>query len=358
MHKDFARWYSAASIDTSPEDLDVAWSNVEALLKDLDETTAIELVRQAYRLPSRTDSIWESSGPSSSSKDLEFERALLAASALAASLGTASAASDVAALACLSRHAATLDAPVIIELPSESERYLELRSVAKRRRVTVAVPKLTSKAAFAKRFEPIALALEQNSLPAIKDGLNACLEGVYQDYVTLGSGASSALTQMGAMLDAQAEESSMYWWTYNGISQDLAVRLDALEGVGVASLVAAKELADLTTIVPGPRSAPALLAHVLSAGGGDPNEKLELVDAINASPRDWRQAAADAYFDGALADITPVLCAISSSLLTDDPGHWASVARKSALLNHDITLSASELAHQLYREAVLMKALR
>jgi hypothetical protein len=119
-------------------------------------------------------------------------------------------------------------------------------------------------------------------------------------------------------------------------------------------LVAAKELADLTAILPGPAAARAVLGRALAAAGKLPSA-VKLQDAVNASPREWRERWMDSALVAPVADLAPALRAVDRSLEVEDAKAWVPVYNKGAVVKADVSLSPLDLACQLYQECLLLR---
>ncbi len=169
-------------------------------------------------------------------------------------------------------------------------------------------------------------------------------------------------------LDALREESNMFWWVFSGYSRDLGQPFSAL-GLPATCLVAPKELSDLTQLVPGPRAAPALLDRLLRdvvtgaatakshTGSGEAPTTIQLSDAVNAAPRDWRTKWLRACPPGAARELTPLLTAVQNSLATEDAKDWISVFTKSTALP-DASHAPVTSAMQAYLESVFTRVVK
>jgi GTPase-associated system-like protein len=164
---------------------------------------------------------------------------------------------------------------------------------------------------------------------------------------------AEAIAEMRKAIDALREESNMFWWAFAVYSRDLDRPLRQL-GLAPSCVVAAKELADLTMLLPGPRSAAALLDRVLAEVDGTA-ATVALADAVNGTDRAWRSRWIKAYDATGLGELAPVLLATAESLRTESPSDWISAFAKSTGISN-ASLSPPALALQAYSESLLMRA--
>src|SRR5262249_52131277 len=117
-----------------------------------------------------------------------------------------------------------------------------------------------------------------------------------------------------------------------------------------------KELADLVT-APGPLAAKSFLDKVLSTTGPKSYRKaVQLGAAVVATSEGWRRGVSESPGFREIRDLCPVLGAISGSLTTEGDGEWHPAYRKAYRLDPKRKIGAVELAHQTYREWLLVRA--
>lgn len=167
--------------------------------------------------------------------------------------------------------------------------------------------------------------------------------------------ATQAATQPNvAAIEALREEVDVLWWLFGERSRDLDGRFDELQDESIA-LVAPKELADLTRVLPGPPAARALLARALRIAGRPTDEELSIRAVVDGSPWVWRErwmSAGSAAFE----DLTPIRGAVRRSLDVDDGADWSAAYDRVALLPADTAFTRLTLAEQVYHEEMLRRA--
>ena len=85
------------------------------------------------------------------------------------------------------------------------------------------------------------------------------------------------------------EEANMLWWLVSEYSRD---RNQSWKKVGLSAtpIIAGKELADLTRIIPGPVAAAAFLDRIVRLSDSAKSPKpISIKDAIEKTPREWRE---------------------------------------------------------------------
>ena len=134
-------------------------------------------------------------------------------------------------------------------------------------------------------------------------------------------------------------------------SNDLKKRARNLEPA-IAPLIAAKELDDLTRLLPGPVSALAFLGRMISAAGGE--QQLRIDSAINNCPVDWRNTVA-VSMPPEIADFCPLHFLLAKSVETSGDRDWFPASRATGI-DPEATVAAEDLAQQFYSERQLIRA--
>ncbi|KHA77240.1 hypothetical protein NC77_20335 [Janthinobacterium lividum] len=150
-----------------------------------------------------------------------------------------------------------------------------------------------------------------------------------------------------ADLTKKDEELDMLWWLTGQRSGDLDCAFDAVTA-DAQPLIFAKELADLTTVRPGPSSIQALL----SRAGLKDKKKIKLAVAVNAVSSEWMQQ----YFRD--VDYSPVTTPIHYALqrrLENEGEEWAAGWASVTGISAEQSLSPLALGLQFYRERILLK---
>ena len=148
----------------------------------------------------------------------------------------------------------------------------------------------------------------------------------------------------------QSEELNMLWWLFGGRSREFDTPFTELPSE-CTPLIAAKELSELTLVLPGPLSAIAIIERSI---GGSREDKLSLIDAINALDRDWRTNWVSSIESNEMLDYCPVHFSICESLRTETKKSWFDPAKHKFQITSD-RLSRTDLAQQVYQESLLLR---
>jgi hypothetical protein len=366
MHTRIAEWYRTSSIDAGAEVLASRSAALEELAPKLDSALGLDLVRFWFGRPIAQDEHLAivsqavvTADPTFVPKDSLYELKALAAMTAAIVVETESSTADSIAQAIVCR---SLDGRILPEclagLIAEARQYLAQRAVTVRKVPLLAPAKFPTKEALGKRVQAIQAAVDQNSVPALGEPLIAHLTALNTELREILAVLYRGLSETTASQRLLAEESNIFWWCYTAYSADLDIRLLDLE-YPIACLVAAKELASLTAVTPGPRSARSYVSMAVNKGRTkkETSADVGLAATINALDPELRNAWRNLYPADELGELTPVLVAIGKSTETDDPDHWGSAFKKATAIEPELALPPIDLGCQLYREMVLVKSI-
>jgi len=339
----FPDWLLSAGVQHDGEIVSKRAAGVSSLAESVNLAEAIDLVRLALSLapknpafdtrftaPFRTaDAAFATSNA--------FERQVLAGAAVVELLDKRTDVSDVAALAVTTMTLqGTQPAPPPIPLLDLCSTYLEDEALrvrktgqadAERRKLAKLLD--DNKTAFA---EAPTVELAQ-ALDKMMRAMNRTLEVLAED------------------LGRQAEETDILWWLFSKSSRDLGQRVADINA-GAAAIVLGAELASLTQLLPCIFGAAGMLRAALDGNGSAHQELVPIIDAINATPRLWREKAPVARDES-----TPLLLGVKKSLETDGLDDWIPVYRKAVGATVSSNLHVATIAVQSYRERMLLKAL-
>jgi hypothetical protein len=159
------------------------------------------------------------------------------------------------------------------------------------------------------------------------------------------------------------EEIDILWWVFNEQSRDLGKPLSTIPAES-ACLVAAKELADLTRILPEHQTAAQFLSAALNKSQidltrDDEANVIRLTEAINSSPRQWREQWRSSFKEAMvppnLTSLCPIIKGIELSLQTEGD-EWIGFWKKATGLIEDFALQPLDLSLRVYRECLLLRA--
>ncbi len=195
-----------------------------------------------------------------------------------------------------------------------------------------------------------------NATPQLHDPLINVLTKLSHDLSVTLQSATEAIQFLQHSIHVQYEELNFLWWLQTQFSRDLGGQFREV-GYVAGTVIFAMELADLTKIVPGPDAVLGVLSQALQAAGAPSSAaQLTLAEAINATPRSWREGVASRHKLRDLGEICPVLLALHKSLETDEPDAWLPVYRKvcGSLAERPIPILTTSF--QIYRERLLLHA--
>lgn len=290
MHRDFPRWYAAVEVGSNVERRDARWATVQSLADTADASMVEELVRLAFNTksrPSRTglDKIhaaYRQADDTFDSSNTAREMQVLAGATLAVLL---EASEESAAIAALSVVTASMEGRRATQLPMNlpvlAKAAIERLADAERKRpslgtlISVEPPKFDIEASIAKLKE-------QPNFEVLAQIFSSTANATRTALKVLATRQTNATRAIDRFIQVQDEELQMLWWLIGGRSTDLDCAFDAVPA-DAQPLVFAKELADDTSFLPGPRSINALLTRA----GLKERKKLNIATAISAADSAW-----------------------------------------------------------------------
>lgn len=153
------------------------------------------------------------------------------------------------------------------------------------------------------------------------------------------------------------EESNIHWWLFRGFSNDFKMPVSKLN-INSSPLIIGKELADLTTFLPGPTSSKEFLVKILRDNLKLKDEEISFKESINNLDLKWREDLRDNYNDIELDNIPPpILTAISNSLDSGKSNGWYSIFEKSTSIKATSKFNVFDLAYQMNLECLFIKGI-
>ncbi len=151
-----------------------------------------------------------------------------------------------------------------------------------------------------------------------------------------------------------AEETNILWWLFGGRSRDLDIPFADVSADAIA-LCAAKELADLTTLLPGPAALKAIADRAIQHGRAKCIGPVVLAQSIRSLPDDWKSAFVTQWAGYPFRQHCRIANAINGhgrTTATKWPGDFATLTG----LPKDYKLPAATLANLFYRECLVPRA--
>jgi hypothetical protein len=334
IHIDFADWYKAAGLQPVAEDLPKRWEGIEKY--EPSSADLIHLAELFYNLGAPTEAFLQAFRKPLHEADLTFsmsnngvELRVLAGAALVDRMTRGS--NETAMLAALSLVTASFQnlrtSHAVPAIPALAAKYLANQTVDRGKR----------------QLDEKSSTPSQQALVAV-----AALGSPHSEFV-------GEFFRMQTEVAIVGEESNMLWWLFGERSRDTNQLWKEL-GVPATSLIAGKELADLTRLLPGPVAAEAFLDKIIRAANVTTPVSIGIRDAINSLDNEWRKTFILAAEETSLDLVLPLTCGVRLSLNSADKNGWKSAFANMAGVPEKSKLPPRHLSHQMYQERLLHQA--
>jgi hypothetical protein len=358
----FGGWYRAADFEPQDAILRLRWQGIENWANSLDCMSILDLARLFHKQPATRPDFEKQFRLDFHKIDTAFqmadnglELAVLAGTTLARAIETGDQNTAIIAAFALicPDFAGTRKNAVVPDIICMARNYL------KRTSENLRTTRATS------QFDADAVRLDTETLKPLADAItgNQPSEVANQLLATfqrLGSTVQSALSRIGVLEEQHSlyrEESDVLWWLTGGYTSDFDVPAADIPAPA-ACLIAGKELADLTRVLPGPRAASAFLDRFLQCAGKDNQGDVIFSQAINNANRQWRAKWASAFSNIASLDLCPVLFAVNESTRSEQSSAWQAVFKTQTQMAANLKVPAVQLAQQVYEECLFVRAVR
>ncbi|MEI2636661.1 MAG: GTPase-associated system all-helical protein GASH [Methylotenera sp.] len=356
----FADQYKRAGLSPGPEIIGLRQAAFDNLRRSIDISKALDLTRLYFGLEVPNGADWfrdsfVSNDPSFSMLDNLRETSLLALCLLTSALEdkkvyaglavvTATAGGNRKPLLCHDFIETAYQAVVTESVVSRNANIVESKIIrhAPKSKVPDALAILDATPDWIKVSEAIKLS-NSESLEAIKNLTNQVF-----------TVADPLVKQIRDL----REEVSMLWWYIGGWSRALEKPFSELN-ISLAALMAGLDLGNLSQGSNGPAAAQAIIQRLLfSSRPVDKQNVITLDAAIEAIPEDtFKKLDISQDIITSVADICPVLTAISKAAEIGGNGAWHVAFKKASGLDANMTFEPINLAMQTYRETLLLKEL-
>jgi hypothetical protein len=319
MQQDFADWHRDAGIEPNAETSPKHWSAIDEYRPKAEEIISFSrffygFLKQGEAPLNEFAAAVVSADPTFSIRDDKQLLVVLVGSELVRVIerNDDEQLADLAALCLVSGAAQGVRAaPPIAAMPKIAARYIERR---------------TSKRA--------SLNVEEN-----KDVVGTQIQKLEREVAIVG------------------EETNMLWWLVSQFSRDLSESWEKV-GLRATSILAGKELADLTRVIPGPVAAAAFLDRIVHLCDSAKSQKqIKVKDSIEKTPREWRERNCLKSLPEGLEDLVPVNNGITLSLKVSEGDDWSSVFENGTSMPTDSKMLPHVLAYQVFLERLLARLL-
>jgi hypothetical protein len=359
MHKQFPTWMSEFELGANDEARQRRWDGVAQISENADKNEVEALVRLAFKTRHKPtcDAVRRIIGtfgavdPERPVEDGSREMQVLAGASLIAILNCDD--QDIAAVAALAITTASLIGSRTLNLPidlvGEAERCLQ--SLANLNGNRPDLKNYVASPAINVNFDAASAKYQQQPDPngmaaafkAAGDVTRAALQGVMKNQ-------QAAIEATAKIIAQQDEELQMLWWLIGGRSWEFDCPFDNVVA-DAQPLVFAKELADQTTLLPGPISIKSLLSRA-----GVRTKETTLANVVGGANADW--------LDNLVRDLDPspvtlpIHLAIKRQLEVGTGDAWVpSWAGAVEVPQHQTYLQLA-LAESFYRERLLLSAMK
>lgn len=371
MVNSFPDWYRSGNIHVDGDVVARRWEGVETAIGRVRPNDTMELAKLfvrnigvTRRLSNRLVSYFQGADPSFGPESNAYELRVLAGCILGALfVRKPGDTADTAALAlrCLTFQMTNQHGTPSPAILASAVSYLSGRSRAIRERVEPklpVVPTLNFKDQLS-AISSIQPGEAQRVAAPLKSVINTLAVRIRNFATSVQRFNRDQLT----FLRAQDEELNIVWWLFSGASRDMDVSFADLTPASTC-IIAARELADLTSLNLGPPGAQAYLEHMIRQSTGNNDQlNINLNAAVEEIDREWVAswiASRNSNWKivvGANREALPVTYALFLKSDQDEVGvDWAT--RFSAKRN-GVTISesmpGSSISLQFYDEQLLMK---
>ncbi|MES2280188.1 MAG: GTPase-associated system all-helical protein GASH [Pseudomonadota bacterium] len=350
--------YKSAGLTAGSEVVRSRQAGFTKLRKDISDARALDLTRLYYGLSVPNGTEWfrkafAAADVSFSMVDNAREVSILAACLLAAGLEDGVASCGLAPI--VASAANTRNPSAYVEFLEIARQKLAAMSVEQRQNETLDLQGL--KTLNKPNLETaIAALLAAPDWPKAGALVRQSVSGSHETAKELSNQVSQVLEPVLHQIQDLREEISMLWWYVGGWSRKLDRPYSELP-LGTASILAACDLASLSTSPIGPLAAPALLSRLIAQGRNDSGDQLSMTEVIEGVMGETAKGMEIPAAASSNPDIFPIFGAILKADEIGGERAWHLAYRRAAGVDPEIKFSANQLAMQVYRESLLLNSL-
>jgi len=357
MHRDFAKWYKTIQAEESTEALVKRWQGVVANCQSVDQSlleTLTDLVTGRRISPDNEAHLafcqaFKDADPFFVPDDCAQEIATLASIVLTILLDGSCEEEysvDTALLLTSALHADGIPINSVTDIGTRALNALDRLAVEQRDRVArfelkqPRVPKINVQKLLAKAPE-----INGGDPSQTANVLQRIIDQVTSQALTQARLSYENSVRLADHILVKDEELDMLWWAYNDYSTKLREPISKI-APGLRALVAGKELADRTSILPGPLVAKRLLHKI----GVKSKSKITIIKLVESCDRDWIEAV----LSSRVSRHTPIHHALKLGFDTDDKTAWEPMWRSQTGVQAEFTLTEPMYAWLFYVERQLL----
>lgn len=360
MHKDFADWYRAASVNPASNHLESRWKGVEDATTALNSAYLLSLLNlftikpaASYQAPDFMDRWFRKHDKALPTSGIIEELRVLAGAILRNAIEKDAPAAIAAAYGLIA--ASFGGRRKFLPTPGHmraAEQYLATKATAVRAVKNSPTFKIAQypRAVFDEKFPP------QHWVHSSTENLrDPFYETLGDGTARLNQGLNQVATSLWRTIQVQREELNFLWWLQNKFSSELGKPFVGFSK-SEASVVLSMELADLTLFLPAP---PSMLGVILNAltFTKPASKPFTIAVAVNSVDRTWRETR----FKDAGLSVTgptcPIMFALSKSIEVDGEDEWFPIYRKNCEVSVEDAMDYKVFATQVYVERLFTRAL-
>lgn len=357
MHPQFADWYRLASVDVNDIDLKARWVGVQAAVESFLPSDLLDAARVFYGLPPKTTDFLDRFRQHFKDADDKFrmldntaEVRVLSGAALVGLFDVSDHWGNAAALAVTCPSFRGTRPSAVGDIERLAREALASHSASLRQPKDVAGIGQDLVATTQTHVTNLLTAVKANtSLNAAHDQFEQVLGDVVSGFTRI----SECIRTDRRERAMRSEESNVLWWLFGGYSRDLNVAFAKIKAPALV-MVAGKEMADLTSTIPGAYSARAFLDKAIRENLQ--RDTASLADVVNACPPEWRREVVARGKIHAVEDLCPTLFAMHKADEADGKRAWIKVFQTATQLRPAEQLDPVDLAEQTFEEWLLARA--
>lgn len=354
FNEEFDRWYRCLNLGTAQETLEKRRAGTAALVKQTTVKDIEALVRVAFKsrhTPSaealaRLRKPFQVIDDSFPTEGNDRELQILAGAALAELFRRDHDASPAAALAVSTASALGMRQPGLpLDLAQAADA--SLASLSETTRMRPDLDKLAAPDFPKSELDKVAAKVQgQFDVNGVVSAFKTLTEAAHHAHTMLWKRLSDGLAAAGSFIRIQDEELNMLWWLTGERSADLDQSFIRIPE-DKRPLVLAKELAVLTTSLPGPSAVKPLLAR----SGVSEGKEFTIPACVNACDEDWLLPLVDGAEPSPVT--RPLHFAIRRKLEVGDNISWITAWAATTGLDAEKKFSGLLISLLFYRERLL-----
>lgn len=353
MQDQFSSWYASMSFQQDAALTEKRWTAIEGHVEAVTKFDLALLAKLAFRLNVQMGSSEVAALRQALAGDAaqpgDDELIMLSASALAAAMD--SDADDIAALAATVVSSMSCGGLRELKQPMDlvgmADNVLRQLSETARRRPVLEQVKLVAPTVD-KKDEALIQAVNSGELLNVAQALAVATNKAISAIARRQREFEAAVQKY---VNIQDEELDILWWLEGGHSFDLSLDFTKVTAEHLP-LAIARELGNLTKVLPGPPA----LSSLLSRAGLLDAPLQSIPDAVQSMPQEWLNKTVDGLpNDGISALLTPILFAIQRRHEVHGTDDWIAVWATATRLPREPVLSPRQFAAAAYREFSLTR---